>query len=69
MAKKSIDKERADAKEKKLGILKEHNEKREKKQPIDKSTEAKRLGIEEFNFFNYLDEMEENLDMQRILLQ
>ena len=39
-------------------ILKEHNEKRDKKQVIDKLAEAKKLGIEEFNFFNYLDEME-----------
>ena len=56
-------KDREKAREKRENDLKAFEERKIKGEKIDRLLEAKNLGIDEFNYYNFLDEVEYDQDL------
>ena len=68
-SKQEIEKERRLKKEKKDQAIKDYEQKKKDKKPINEDEEVKNLGLDEFDFYHYLDIMGIDQGMQQALLE
>ena len=69
LVKKENEKMREEHRQKRNQARKDFEEKRRLKQKINESEEVKKLGLDKFNFGDYLDHMGNNKDLQSALLE